>query len=192
MRPNAEQLVRIVLSTIVPSSPTSDAALPVPKGNLHSPITPENYSNLSNSENLFLSKSLFIDSNAVVESGVFQRWENTGTRAENVDLPVFRIYQFIVPREKSKIIDTLQGGVPPVAVYSHLGHDQDTAFGGISVREIYRVEFFGRPYQIAHRAYLLARGAFVKQSRISVIQGNIDDYDSDIRIWRKFLTISVR
>lgn len=190
--PNTEQLIRIVLSTIVPTA-SGNGVVPVPAGNLREPITLENYSNLSNSENLFLSKSLFIDSRAVVEAGVFQKWENykRGELAP-IEEPVFRIYQFIVPREKSGIIDTLKGDVSPVAVYSHLGHEQNTAFGGIAIREIYRVEFFGRPYQAAHRAYLLARAAFVRHSRISVIQGNVDDYDSDVRIWRKFLTISIR
>ena len=192
MLPNTDELIRIVLSTIVPTE-SGAGIVPVPVGKLQAPITVENYSKLSNLDNLFLAKSIFIDSEASIESGVFQKWENyKNDKLAPIEEPVFRIYQFIVLREKSNIIDTLKGDVPPVAVYSHLGHDQNTAFGGIAVREIYRVEFFGRPYQTAHRAYLLARAAFVKHSRISVLQGNIDDYDSDIRIWRKFLTISIR
>ena len=193
MLPNAEELVRIILSTIVPIA-NSDGVGVVPEGNLRNPITTENYVNLTNSENLFLTRSIFIDSEFSIESGVFHSWINRSSegRATGIDYPLFRIYQFIAPADKNKIVNKSQEVVPAVAVYSHLGHDQDSAFGGISIREIYRVEFFGRPYQSAHRAYLLARLAFLNHPRVTIIQGNIDDYESDVRIWRKFLTISVR
>lgn len=190
---NSDELIRVILSTIVPIA-SSNGILPVPEGNLRNMITPENYSSLTGAENLFLTRSLFLDSDFSVESGVFQSWVNKDSegRITGSNYPRFRIYQFIAPSDKSSIVNKSQEVVPAVAVYSHLGHDQDTAFGGISIREIYRVEFFGRPYENAHRAYLLARLAFVRHQRVSVIQGNIDDFESDIRIWRKFLTISIR
>ena len=61
MLPNAEELVRVILSTVVPIV-GSDGVTPVPEGNLRNPITPENYAALSNAENLFLTRSIFLDS----------------------------------------------------------------------------------------------------------------------------------